>query len=54
MKPIKSKKKLTEILMKFAAKLSTMPGRKWEDVAAAVINDIEAKGAENGGSSRVD
>lgn len=56
MKPIKTKKKLTEILMKFAGKLANMLGRKWEDVAAATINELEdkEKGENNVGNSGAD
>lgn len=45
MKYIRTKKQLFELLLKFAARLSNMPGRKWEEVANITIEEWENAGS---------
>ena len=41
MKPIITKTKLFKILIKFAAKLSAMPQKSWDEVAKIMIAELE-------------
>lgn len=50
MKYIRTKKQLFELLLKFAARLSNMPGRKWEDVANITIEEWESSNAGSSGN----